>query len=176
MAIFGKDGKERTHDAIPLGTKTDGVAPREVAMGERGIGGVDAFLGKGTKITGKVTLEGTARIEGQIDGEISSHDTLTIGEGATVKAKISGTTIVVDGHITGDITARQRLELRPSGHVQGNISTPSLVVHEGAILDGQCSMGGAQARAIGDTPEAKATASLDQAREKSLAVVSTFSR
>lgn len=104
--------------------------------------GASAFLGKGTKITGKVHLDGPGRIEGQVEGEISSQDTLTIGEGAVVNARITGATVIVHGQVTGDITARTRLELRGPSRVQGNITTPSLVIHDGATFEGQCTMGG----------------------------------
>jgi cytoskeletal protein CcmA (bactofilin family) len=109
--------------------------------------GASAFLGKGTKITGKVVLDGPARIEGQIEGEITAQDTLTIGESAVVKAKINGTAVVVHGQVTGDIVARTRLELRAPSRVQGNINTASLVIHEGAVFEGQCAMGDARTKA-----------------------------
>ena len=108
-------------------------------------GGTSAFLGKGTKIVGKLTFEGSVRIEGQIEGEIAAQDALTIGEGAVVKAKINGTNVVVHGNVTGDISAQTRLELRAPSKVVGNISTPNLVIQEGAIFEGQCSMAGAAA-------------------------------
>ena len=111
-------------------------------------GGTSAFLGKGTRIVGKLTFEGSVRIEGQIEGEITAEDGLTIGEGAVVKAKVNGTSIVVHGQVTGDIAARTRLELRAPSKVVGNLSTPNLVIQEGAVFEGQCSMGGA---AAGDT-------------------------
>lgn len=103
-----------------------------------------AFLGKGSRITGKLAFEGTARIEGQVDGEITAQETLTVGEAAVVKARITGATVIVHGQVTGDITARTRIELRAPSRVVGNINTPSLVIHEGAVLEGQCTMGGAE--------------------------------
>ena len=109
--------------------------------------GTTAFLGKGTRIVGKLNFEGSVRIEGQIEGEITAEDGLTIGEGAIVKAKINGTTVVVHGQVTGDIAAKTRLELRAPSKVVGNISTPNLVIQEGAVFEGQCSMGGAAAGA-----------------------------
>ena len=133
-------------------TPADAIAPREVTMGERdttpgGHAGMDAFLGKGSKVDGKLVLEGTGRIEGQVEGEISAQDTLSIGESAVVNAKISGTSIVIEGRVTGDVCASQRLELRAASRVQGNISTPCLVVQEGAAFEGQCSMSGAEVTA-----------------------------
>jgi len=91
--------------------------------------GTSAFLGKGSRVSGKLTFEGTVRIEGQVEGEITAQDALTIGEGAVVNAQITGTSVVVHGKVTGDITARKRLEIRAPGKVFGNISTPSLVIH-----------------------------------------------
>jgi cytoskeletal protein CcmA (bactofilin family) len=103
-------------------------------------GGTSAFLGQGSRVSGKLTFEGTVRIEGQVEGEITAQDALTIGEGAVVNAQITGTTIVVHGKVTGDITARKRLEIKAPGKLFGNISTPSLVIHEGVIFEGQCTM------------------------------------
>jgi cytoskeletal protein CcmA (bactofilin family) len=109
-------------------------------------GGTSAFLGKGSRVTGKLVFEGTVRIEGHVEGEISAQDTLIIGESAVVNAQITGSSVVVHGRVTGDITARKRLEIRAPGKLFGNISTPSLVIHEGVIFEGQCAMGGAEAQ------------------------------
>jgi cytoskeletal protein CcmA (bactofilin family) len=121
----------------------------------RGPGGVNVFLGTGTKVTGKLVFEGTARIEGQVEGEISAQDTLTIGESAVVNAKISGIAIIIEGRVTGNVTARQRLELRVSSRVEGSVNTPRLVVHDGALLEGECTMRGAEATALGETATAQ---------------------
>ena len=111
-------------------------------------GGTSAFLGKGSRVSGKLTFEGTVRIEGQVEGEITAQDALTIGEGAVVNAQITGTSVMVHGKVTGDITARKRLEIRAPGKVFGNISTPSLVIQEGVIFEGQCTMSGTEAARV----------------------------
>jgi cytoskeletal protein CcmA (bactofilin family) len=103
-----------------------------------------AFLGKGSRITGKLTFEGPIRIEGHIEGEITAQDTLTIGESAVVNAQITGNSIIIHGRVTGDVTARKRLEIRAPGRLLGNIVTPSLVIHEGVVFEGQCTMGTAE--------------------------------
>ncbi len=156
MALFGKD-RERNDHPRGLGPEpvaaVAGPAPREVEMFERERdasqpdekSGTSAFLGKGTKVTGKLVFEGPARIEGHVEGEVSAQDTLVIGESAVVNAQIVGSSIVVHGRVTGDVTARKRLEIRAPGKLFGNISTPSLVIHEGVVFEGQCAMGGAEA-------------------------------
>ncbi len=110
-------------------------------------GSSGAFLGKGTRVTGKLSFEGPVRIEGQVEGEISAQDTLTIGEGAVVNAQVIGSSVIIHGRVTGDVTARKRLEIRAPGKLFGNISAPSLVIHEGVVFEGHCTMGGEPARA-----------------------------
>ena len=112
--------------------------------------GTSAFLGKGSRLTGKLVLEGPGRVDGQLEGEISAQDTLIIGESAVVNARLDGTAIIVQGRVTGDITARARVELRAPSKVFGNISTPSLVIHEGAVFEGRCSMGGVDTASLGE--------------------------
>lgn len=104
--------------------------------------GSSAFLGKGSRVVGKLSFEGPARIEGTVEGEILAQDTLTIGEGAVVNAQITGNAVIVHGRVTGDVTARKKLEIRAPGRLHGNIATPSLVIHEGVVFEGQCTMGG----------------------------------
>jgi cytoskeletal protein CcmA (bactofilin family) len=157
MALFGKD-RDRSDRPRTLGPEPGAPfdpVPREVEMfGEREraqaqpdevSATTSAFLGKGSRVTGKLAFEGTVRIEGRVEGEITAQDTLTIGETADVNAQIHGTAIIVHGKVQGDITARKRLEIRAPGKVYGNISTPSLVIHEGVVFEGQCTMSGADA-------------------------------
>ena len=44
------------------------------------------------------------------------------------------------GKVSGDIIGSQRIEIRPSAKVIGNLTAPILVVHEGALFEGHCSM------------------------------------
>jgi cytoskeletal protein CcmA (bactofilin family) len=99
-----------------------------------------AYLDSGSKISGKLTFDGPTRIDGQIDGEITAKESLTIGETAVVTAQIKAASIIVAGKVSGDIIGSQRIEIRPSAKVIGNLTAPILVVHEGALFEGHCSM------------------------------------
>ncbi|MBV8361708.1 MAG: polymer-forming cytoskeletal protein [Deltaproteobacteria bacterium] len=99
-----------------------------------------AYLDSGSKISGKLLFEGATRIDGQVDGEISAKESLIIGESAVITAQIKANAIIVAGKVSGDITAIQRLEIRPSARVIGNLTSPVLIVHEGAMFEGHCSM------------------------------------
>lgn len=117
-----------------------------------------AHLDQGCKISGKLEFEETARIDGQIDGEVIARDGLVIGESAIVTAQITASSIIVAGTVSGEITASERIEIHASAKVSGNVTTPRLIVHEGAIFEGHCSM-----NAQGAKGERK---QLEPAREK----------
>jgi len=99
-----------------------------------------AYLDRGSKISGKISFEGPARIDGEVDGEISAKDSLVIGESAEVTAHIRAASVSVAGKVSGDIVATQRIEIRPSAKVSGNITAPVLSIQEGALFEGHCSM------------------------------------
>lgn len=133
MALFVKDDKtQKSDDALHAGVQ---MAPSTHD--------VQAHLGQGSRIDGKLTFEGSVRIDGQVEGEISAQESVIIGESAEVTAQIVAATIIVQGRVTGDLTARKRIELKAPASIAGNISTPSLVIHEGVVFEGHCSMGGA---------------------------------
>jgi len=99
-----------------------------------------AYLDRGSRITGKISFESPARIDGEVDGEINAKDSLTIGESAVVTAQISTASVSVAGKVSGDIVATKRIEIRASAKVNGNITAPLLSVHEGALFEGHCSI------------------------------------
>jgi cytoskeletal protein CcmA (bactofilin family) len=156
MAIFGKDRERNDRGSLlppSIGTSASTGAggasverERSRTMAEDVSGNSNAFLGKGSRVVGKLTFEGPVRIEGQVEGEIAAQDALTIGESAVVNAQIVGNTVVIQGRVTGDVTARKRLEIRAPGKLYGNISSPSLVIQEGVVFEGQCNMGAGEAQ------------------------------
>lgn len=100
-----------------------------------------AALYKGSRVSGQLIFQGAARIDGSVDGEIQCHGKLTIGEGAEVKAKITGQVVVVQGRVEGNVTAKEKVELIAPARLFGNISTPRLTISDGVVFDGDCSMG-----------------------------------
>ena len=103
-------------------------------------GEINAFLGKGTDFNGKLTFEGTVRLDGKFSGEIFSPGILIIGESATVSADINVNTLILSGELTGNIEAKARVEIHAPGKLYGNVTSPVLVIDEGVIFDGTCSM------------------------------------
>jgi cytoskeletal protein CcmA (bactofilin family) len=124
--LFGEEERSMKKDRVPSAT---------------GGGNLNAFLGEGTSFKGILTFEGTVRIDGRLEGEIFTKDMLVIGEGAQVTATIHAGVVVIGGTVHGNITAERKIEIHPTGRLYGNISTPSLVIEEGVIFEGSCTMG-----------------------------------
>src|SRR3954466_11391338 len=97
-----------------------------VAQSERPQGEITTLLGRGSEFEGKLTFEGTVRIDGKLSGEIFSDDVLVIGEGAHVSAEIECGVVIVEGTVDGNIRAKRAVELHSPAKVRGNIETPSL--------------------------------------------------
>jgi cytoskeletal protein CcmA (bactofilin family) len=108
--------------------------------------GLVAHLYKGSRVIGQLNFQGSAKIDGSVDGEIRCQGTLTVGEGAEVKARISGDTVVIRGRVDGNVTGSTKIELAAPARLYGNINTPRLVIAEGVVFDGDCSMGVAKDR------------------------------
>ena len=101
---------------------------------------VTTLLGRGSEFEGKLSFEGTVRVDGKLSGEIFTDDVLIIGEGAEVNAEISVGAIIIEGTVHGNIHAKRSVEIHTPARVRGNISTPSLSIDKGVIFDGQCQM------------------------------------
>ena len=106
------------------------------AQSERPQGEITTLLGRGSEFEGKLTFEGTVRIDGKLSGEIFSEDVLVVGEGAQVNAEIDVGVIIVEGNVTGNIRAKRAVELHAPARVKGNIETPSLYIDKGVIFEG----------------------------------------
>ena len=127
MAIFDRNDDAQTSRAA-------------TQSGGGGAGGLTAFIDQGSEFEGKLSFKDTVRIDGHFKGEISSQNTLIVGETGEVEANIQSQTVVISGNVVGDVSAARQLIVHKTGRLQGNVETPSLVVEEGAQLNGLVKM------------------------------------
>jgi cytoskeletal protein CcmA (bactofilin family) len=127
----GKGGEGMSGGSAP------GPAP---TSSSGGLGGLTAFIDQGSEFEGKLSFKDTVRIDGAFRGEISSENTLIVGESGEIEAMIRSTVVVISGSVVGDITASRQVVLHKTARVQGDLSTPSIVIEEGAQFNGKLSM------------------------------------
>ena len=101
---------------------------------------LNALLGRGSEFEGKLTFEGTVRIDGKFTGNINTGDVLVVGEGAKISAEINCGTVIIHGEVNGNIRAKTSIELHHPAKVRGNIETPSLMIEKGVVFEGQAKM------------------------------------
>ena len=102
---------------------------------------VSTILDKDSTFEGKMTFEGCVLINGKFKGEIFSDGVLIVGEGGVVEGQIEIGQIEIKGEVRGNITAKDKIEINAPAVVQGDIAAPSLIIKEGAVFEGNCSMG-----------------------------------
>ena len=104
-------------------------------------GRLSGYVGNGTVLTGETNFQAMLRVDGHLTGRVASEDgTLVVGSTGRVDANIVVAAAIIGGTVNGDIVATEKLELGRSARVVGNIQTPRLLIEDGAIFEGGCSM------------------------------------
>jgi len=101
---------------------------------------IKAFLGPGSQFEGKLVFNEIVRLDGAFRGEVTSHDTLIVGESAEIQADIQVGTLIMSGNFKGNVKAKTRVELRSPAKVDGTIETPAISVEDGVLLNGTITM------------------------------------
>lgn len=103
-------------------------------------GKLSTIIANGTKIVGNIDMEGSIRIDGFIQGKVSSSDTLTVGKTGVVDGEVIVKVAIVGGKIKGNLVASQKVELESKATILGDVKTRIFVIKEGGIFHGKCSM------------------------------------
>jgi len=111
------------------------------SVASSGVGALTAFIDQGSEFSGKLNFKDTVRIDGRFEGEISSENTLIVGETGAVTATIRSQVVVISGEVHGEITATGQVVLHKTARVDGNIHAARLVVEDGAQFTGRIEMG-----------------------------------
>jgi cytoskeletal protein CcmA (bactofilin family) len=104
-------------------------------------GRLSGYVGAGTTLTGETNFQAMLRVDGHLTGRvISDNGLLVVGSGGQVDADILVSAATIGGTVNGDIVATEKVELGRTARVIGNIQTPRLMIEDGAIFEGNCSM------------------------------------
>jgi Integral membrane protein CcmA involved in cell shape determination len=98
---------------------------------DAGKGNIIAFLGKETLFRGYLQFEGTVRIDGVLEGEIHSKNTLIVGDGAVITGTVNVGRIVCGGTVNGKVIAQESIQFVKPSNIKGEIKTPVLMIEEG---------------------------------------------
>ncbi|MDZ7373921.1 MAG: polymer-forming cytoskeletal protein [candidate division KSB1 bacterium] len=106
---------------------------------------LNSIVGKGSSLEGNLDVQNSLRIDGRVKGNVKSSDTLIVGKEGEVEGEIVAKNVVIGGRVNGKIEAVGRVVLEATAVFTGELKTSKLVIDEGAVFNGQCSMKAAQA-------------------------------
>lgn len=128
-------GSETTNTISKPSTDSENIA-RDIKDGK-----LSGFVGHGTSLTGDTTFQMMLRVDGHLTGTVSSvGGTMIVGNNGQLDAHTSVGIANVNGTVNGDISATEKVHLGRTARVVGNITTPKLVIEEGAVFEGGCTM------------------------------------
>jgi len=99
-----------------------------------------SIIAAGMRITGDMETTGTLKIDGRVDGSVTGARQLLLGRGGAIHGNVRAGEVVIGGVVDGAITADERLELQGTAVVNGDIDTKSILVLEGARINGSVRM------------------------------------
>ena len=100
---------------------------------------LETIVGNETRITGKVDVKGTIRVDGIVEGDVQA-DWVVVGETGKILGNTRTRGMVVGGSVEGNIEATETVELRQKATMVGEIHAPKLAISEGAVFDGHARM------------------------------------
>lgn len=105
-------------------------------------GELNGFLDAGSHIQGDLVFEDTFRVDGKLTGTVKSDGDLVVGEEGVIEAEVAVGRLFVSGTLRGKVQATRRIELASSARVEATLTSPTMVIEEGAKMDGRCITGG----------------------------------
>jgi cytoskeletal protein CcmA (bactofilin family) len=112
-------------------------------------------IGEKSFFTGSFNINGSLRIDGRFEGKSLKADQLYIGTEGRVKTTIDAVSVIVEGLIIGNINATSRVLLMPTAKVFGDIRTPELIIQNGVLLEGRCTIANDLRTSAGDVIKAE---------------------
>ena len=88
-----------------------------------------------TKIVGDIVSKADFRIDGVVEGNITTTGKVVVGKSGKISGKLNCSNADVSGSISGHIQISETLSLMSESYIQGDITTAKLSVEEGAQVD-----------------------------------------
>lgn len=99
-------------------------------------------LAAGTHVKGDIITQGDIRIDGTVDGSVTSKGKLVVGNTGHITGEVNCVTGHISGNLEGVISVSEMLKVQATGKLSGDISYAKLTVEPGAELEGKLSIKG----------------------------------
>lgn len=100
----------------------------------------ETIIAHGMEVRGNIASDTDVRVDGRVEGNITSEMAITLEENAYVEGSLSARYITISSRVHGNISASENLTCTTTAEVYGDISTPRLSVESGALIAGNIDM------------------------------------
>jgi cytoskeletal protein CcmA (bactofilin family) len=98
------------------------------------------FISDGTNIFGDIKVEHDLRVEGYLKGTVEVGGMLVLGPTGKIEGQVQARSATIAGQILGNLKGLDKIVLESKSTLVGDLQTRELVINEGAIFQGNCSM------------------------------------
>ena len=103
-------------------------------------GKIETLVGRDSKFNGTVKVNGSVRIDGNLEGKVESKESVVLGKDGRIKGDVKTKNIIVGGQMVGNIHASDRAEFQQGASFQGELFCKQLIIEEGVFFEGRCNM------------------------------------
>ena len=93
-----------------------------------------------TRINGEIKSNADFRIDGFLNGSITTTGKVVIGKEGAIEGDIKCLNADIEGKFNGKIEATEILNLKSTAIIDGEVKITKLIVEAGAIFNAKCSM------------------------------------
>ena len=93
-----------------------------------------------TKIIGDIKSNADFRIDGYLNGSITTSGKVVIGKEGVIEGNIKCMNADIEGNFSGKIEASEILNLKSTAVIEGEVKISKLIVEAGANFNAKCSM------------------------------------
>lgn len=98
-------------------------------------------IGKDTVLeSSKLASKSSVQVNGIFKGDAVVEASMVVGQGGQVHGNISAAFVLVAGSIEGNVEASEQLHVTKTAVINGDVSCASIVIDDGAVLNGTCKM------------------------------------
>lgn len=110
-------------------------------MTKRGDEQLSGVVNEEVEFSGTLSFEHTLHFNGKLDGLVLAKDILQLGPAGSIKGRLYGRMLYVDGLVEGELVATQRLEIMENARIFGKVFARTVFIQPGAEMAGECSFG-----------------------------------
>jgi cytoskeletal protein CcmA (bactofilin family) len=115
-------------------------------------------IAKNTIIVGEIKSDGDFRIDGTLEGNLTTKGKIIIGAAGIVTGDIEASSADIEGKTSGQLTVVKTLTVKAIANISGDVVVGKLSIEPGATFNASCVMKGftkEENKADGEQPKQK---------------------